>query len=86
MLDIEKLGKLSDEEKCSQFEMMETPVCYPGFLVLLSSLHTPFPQLMSVSDYFLFSFDNYPQFLIESCRVAASAEGAFPAKNFGAAS
>lgn len=86
MLDIEKPGKLSDEEKCSQYEMIETPVCYPGFLVLLSSLHTQIPQLMSVSDYFLFSCDNYPQFLIESCRVAASAEGAFPAKNFGAAS
>lgn len=31
VLDIEKIMKLSDEDKCSQYQKMKTPACSPGF-------------------------------------------------------
>lgn len=43
MLDIQTLMKLSDEEKCFQYEKMKTPVCSPGFPTYTSPAITVFP-------------------------------------------
>lgn len=43
MLDIQTLMKLSDEEKCFQYEKMKTPVCSSGFPTYTSPAITIFP-------------------------------------------
>lgn len=43
MLDIQTLMKLSDEEKCFQYEKMKTAVCSPGFPIYASPAITVFP-------------------------------------------